>query len=349
MRLLALIFSIIVFSIFSYAKPLEPVVVKKNVDVVKRQIRVAVLGFPMLSRVPPKNFSTDKMIAYLKSKMDVVVADKPDIIVTPEHADNYAWLPLDQKLQWMNQRGETIYNFMRDYAKKHRCYIVFATYRYRGDVGKNSWSNCAILIDRDGDCIGVYDKNYLTIGEMENGVIPGKEAVVVDTDFGRVGMVICFDLNFWDLMKRYADLKPDILTFSSFYHGAYMQNTWAHRCESYLLGATIGNTIDKNVVGPAGEVLAREHSGLNWISIDINTNFKVLHWDNNREKIMEAKKKYGRVLDVHTPNECGLLPVFSNDPNIPIEKILKEFEIESWSDYYQRSVKMRSDILKKIN
>ena len=34
---------------------------------------------------------------------------------------------------------------------------------------------------------------------------------------------------------------------------------------------------------------------------------------------------------------------------IPIEKILKEFEIESWSEYYQRSVKMRSDILKKIN
>ncbi len=338
------------FSAFiSYAKPLEPVVVEKNVDVVRRTVRVSVLGFPMLGRVPPKKFSTDKMIEYLKSKMDVVIADKPDLIVLPEHADDYAWLPVEQKFQWLNQRGETIYKFMREYAKKHRCYIAFATYRHRPDVGQNKWSNCSILIDRDGDCVGVYDKNYLTPGEIKLGLIPGDKAVVVNTDFGRVGMIICYDMNFVELMERYAELKPDVMAFSSFYHGSYMQNTWAHRCQSYLLGATVGPMIAKTVIGPGGEQLFREFSKLGWISMDINTNFKVLHWDNNLKKIEAAKAKYGRIIDVHTPNECCMIPIFSTDPQIPIEKILKEFEIETWSDYYNRSVKLRNDILKKTH
>ena len=48
------------------------------------------------------------------------------------------------------------------------------------------------------------------------GISPGPGAVVVDSPIGRLGGVICFDLNFEWLRFQYRQMSPDILCFSSF-------------------------------------------------------------------------------------------------------------------------------------
>ena len=45
------------------------------------------------------------------------------------------------------------------------------------------------LFDRDGKVVGAYDKVFPTIGEIEDGTLPGKEAKIFQTDFGRVDAV----------------------------------------------------------------------------------------------------------------------------------------------------------------
>ena len=59
-----------------------------------------------------------------------------------------------------------------------------------------------MLLDRQGKLVGYYDKTFPTIGEIEEGILPGHGAVVFDTDFGRVGAMICFDFNFPEVCSR---------------------------------------------------------------------------------------------------------------------------------------------------
>ena len=53
--------------------------------------------------------------------------------------------------------------------------------------------NSAPLFDRDGKLVGVYDKNMLFDPELDNGTSPGVGYPVFETDFGKVGIIICYD------------------------------------------------------------------------------------------------------------------------------------------------------------
>ena len=55
--------------------------------------------------------------------------------------------------------------------------------------------NTAFLIGRDGNMNGTYRKTHLPPGE-EHRMVEGQEMPVFDTDFGRVGMIICWDIMF---------------------------------------------------------------------------------------------------------------------------------------------------------
>lgn len=54
--------------------------------------------------------------------------------------------------------------------------------------------NTAVLLDRRGEILGRYDKVHLTLDERDNwGLTPGSTYPVFDLDFGRVGVMICYD------------------------------------------------------------------------------------------------------------------------------------------------------------
>ena len=66
----------------------------------------------------------------------------------------------------------------------------------------------------------------MTFEETEAGKIQaGEEIAVIECDFGRVGCAICFDLNFAELQQRYARTRPDLMVYSSFFHGDLMQRS----------------------------------------------------------------------------------------------------------------------------
>src|ERR1035437_1988722 len=58
--------------------------------------------------------------------------------------------------------------------------------------------NTAVLIDRAGNVEGKYRKVYLPREEVEAGLTPGSDYPVFQTDFGTVGLMICYDVFFPD-------------------------------------------------------------------------------------------------------------------------------------------------------
>ena len=218
-----------------------------------------------------------------------------------------------EKADWLRRRGNRVLEAFAAYAKRHRCYLVYPTYRQLPD---GAWANCAIVIDRDGDVVGVYDKYQPTVRDLGNPVMdvrPGTGTCVVETDFGRLGVMICFDLNFQPIQDLYAKENVDVLAFPSYYDGGH----------------------------PAGDELFRAVSPVTTATVRINTNCRVVHLDFNEAKLAAAKKKYGSRLAYRYEGRTGVVTVLSTDPALPVDQALAEFEIENWRDYAARSAAAR--------
>lgn len=63
---------------------------------------------------------------------------------------------------------------------------------------QDRWHNTSALISPEGQVVGRQTKNYPTAGEEDNGVVPGERFQVFETPIGRLGIVICADLAFFN-------------------------------------------------------------------------------------------------------------------------------------------------------
>ena len=87
--------------------------------------------------------------------------------------------------------------FLGEVAKKHRLYLVAGLYERSG----TTLYNTSVLIGRDGSLVGKYRKLCLPREEIDGGLTPGVEYPVFDTDFGRIGMMICWDLSYPEVAR----------------------------------------------------------------------------------------------------------------------------------------------------
>ena len=320
--------------------PCAPVPVHKAVKTVRREIVVSIIGKNLFSRAKDAANPVEAMIDYWTSAMDEEIGNNPDLVVLPEICDVIPGVPPEEMVGWLRRRGNRILEAFAAYAKRHRCYLVYPTYRERAD---GTFSNTAIVIDRQGDVVGVYDKYQPTVRDLDNpamDVRPGVGTCVVETDFGRLGIMICFDLNFQPILDLYARENVDVLAFPSYYDGGHYRQTWAARCQAYVVAATVGS-LDKTVVGPAGDELFRAVSPITTATVRINTNCRVVHLDFNNAKLAAAKRKYGSRLALRYEGRTGVVTVLSTDPSLSVDDVLVEFEIENWRDYASRSAAAR--------
>ena len=58
---------------------------------------------------------------------------------------------------------------------------------------------------RSARVAGKYREFVPTTDERKMGILPGDEINALEPDFGRIGIAICFDLNFLDLMERWRE------------------------------------------------------------------------------------------------------------------------------------------------
>ncbi len=314
-----------------------------KVKIERRRIVVSVIGADLPHLAPGEKPTAELAIAHWDREMSSEWPNHPDLVVLPEVCDTFWGMTAEAKLAYLKERGDKVLDFFRKCAKIHRCYLVYGTYR---ELPQGGYANCTYLIGRDGEVVGVYDKNYPTVRDIDHvGVRPGEDAPVFDTDFGTLGMIICFDLNFDELLERYAAKRPDVLVFSSYYHGGLMQPYWAYRCRAHFICSGVGN-VGSSVISPVGEMI-KKSTGYYWkFTTSINTNCAVVHLDFNMDKIQSAINRYGTYITLSDPGDLGAVLLTSERPEVKIDDVLKEFGIERWDDYYQRSVDARERALR---
>ena len=166
----------------------------------------------------------ERMMALWRAEIDAVLPEKPDLILLPEVCDRYANLSAEQNRAYYDARGDRMRDFFAGVALENGCCIAYSAVRQAED---GYFRNSTQLIGRTGQVEGIYNKNHLVVSEGPldgpHPMLCGRDAVVSELDFGRVGCAICFDLNFYELRAKYMVKKPELLLFSSNYHGDFHQ------------------------------------------------------------------------------------------------------------------------------
>lgn len=228
-------------------------------------------------------------------------------------------------------------DFFSSVARENNCYIAYSAARLMPD---GSFRSSTQLIDRQGKVTGIYNKNHLVIeGNSIGGILYGKDAPVFETDSGKVAGAICFDLNFHELINKYAAQRPNLIVFSSMYHVGLMQNYMAYHCRAHFAGAIAGE--ECTIINPVGEKTACSTNYFNRVTATVNLDCKVVHLDGNGGKLQAAKDKYGSGVKVFDPGHLGSVLLSAEAENLNIDDIIREFETETWDEYYNRSMQHR--------
>jgi predicted amidohydrolase len=175
----------------------------------KRLVRLAAAHFaPEGGKSPADN------IRMMEPLIKEAAAQKVDMIVFSEvvttHGVHVASGPRTES-NWPISFAETvpgpITSRLGDMARKYGLYIVAGTPEREGHLLYNT----AVLMGPDGNLVGKYHKMVLTAGEARDGVTPGDDYPVFVTRFGKVGMMICYDLFFPEVARQLAIRGADII------------------------------------------------------------------------------------------------------------------------------------------
>jgi len=287
---------------------------------------------------PEKCSSYEELLRKAERLILEAAKGSPDIIALPE-AFAHMSHPADK---WMDKaetiQGATISRFAK-LAKKIGSIILFPTIER---IGKQIF-NSVIFLSATGKVLNRYHKTIPTIGEIEFNVSPGGGVVVVDTPVGRLGALICYDINFLEMHEALRRAMPQIIFFVSAFRGGLRTRYLALECASYVVTA---NNYSNQLINPLGRLLNKagmrqeSFSALpQYLEETINLNFCVYHLDYNMSVLQKLRNKYAGKIRLEVAQAEAVFLLESLDPKLSIEKVEKEFKLERSLDYYDRARK----------
>ena len=220
-------------------------------------------------------------------------------------------------------------------ARKHKMYIVCPVLQKDGDKVFNS----AALLDRRGRVAGIYHKHVPTIGELELGISPGGDVPVFQADFGKVGIAICFDLNFMDIAERLRQQGVQVIFWPSAFEGGALLNQWARHCRAYVASSTHGE--NARILDVTGSVLAEGRWQFPLVTAEVNFDRGVYHWDYTHPIVPAIRKKHGPAVKVECYTPEGYIVLTSLKPGLSLADLERQFKLERVDDYLARARAIR--------
>ena len=225
-------------------------------------------------------------LEYIGSCLDVAGRRGTDIACLPEY-----FVDQGQFAQEAEVVPGPISTYLMQRAREHRMYVVAPLVEELGGKKYNS----ALLIDRSGDVVGRYHKTHLVpVMERETmGLSPGESLPVFSTDFGKIGIMTCFDGMFPEVAAVLARKGAEIIFYP---HAMDSPDPYAYRLHVraramdngvYVVTSTRGvrrgeawspiSTYHTYMVGPDGGIVAgsSHEEGVLTTVIDLERKWRV--------------------------------------------------------------------------
>jgi apolipoprotein N-acyltransferase len=145
-----------------------------------------------------------------------VAEGKPDLIIWPETATPFFF-----------QDEKAYQPMILDLPKKTNAFLLFGSPSYKIEKGKVNHFNSALMVSPSGELVGKYDKIHLvpygeyvplgeiiSLGSLGEGIgnfKPGKQIFNFSLPQGKFGVVICFEIIFPDLCRKFVKEGADFL------------------------------------------------------------------------------------------------------------------------------------------
>jgi predicted amidohydrolase len=231
---------------------------------------------------------------------------------------------------------------MAKWAADHDCYLICPMLISDGDRTYNS----AVLIDRQGRIAGQYNKIRPTENELRKGICPGaSDPPVFETDFGRIGIQICFDVNWHQQWQTLEDKGAEIVFFASAYPAARQVRTLAWLHQYYVVSATLSRT--SSILDVTGETLASTGKYQQWAGAVLPLGKTIFEIDFHISKIRKIQQKYGPRVEVAWYHDDDLLTLASLDPELTVEDLIQEYELTPHRDYILRAQEQQDELRQK--
>ena len=221
--------------------------------------------------------------------IDCCARDGAELVITPE---NMNWCTSQE--EWAESVPGYTTDRLAAKAKAHHIYLLIGSIREKNERG---YFNTSVLIDREGGIAATYSKIHAFDVTLPNGeemkesseITPGTEIRTVDTDLGRIGLSICYDLRFPELYRLLALDGAQLLVVPANFAALTGKDHWeillrARAIENgiYVAGccstgtrpdgfASYGNSM---VVDPWGKVIARADESEGYIVCDIDYDYE---------------------------------------------------------------------------
>lgn len=256
----------------------------------------------------------DRNLTTIRSMIAEAAENGARFILTPE-ATNCISLSRQHQMEVLeHEASDLTLSTLRKDAAKLGVWLSIGSLAVKTSDSDGRLANRSFMIAPSGDIAARYDKAHMfdvQLSDTESyressGYRPGTKAVVCDTDFGRVGLSICYDLRFPYLYRMLAKAGAAVLLVPSAFavptgraHWETLLRARAIETGCYVLAAaqtgdhggrhTWGHSI---AVSPWGEVLADagQAPGIVYVTLDL-------------AKVTEARQKVPSLT-----HDCELSP-----------------------------------------
>jgi len=169
------------------------------------RVRVAAVQMVSGSEVGPNLREAERLI-------EEAVAQGAQLVALPEY---FPIMGMDErdKVRVREEEGSgPIQEFLSHTAKRLKIWIVGGSMPLVASTSDKVRNSC-LVFDHTGTRVARYDKIHLFWFEMgaesysePRTIEPGKDVVVLDSPFGRIGLSICYDLRFPELYRAMKDV-----------------------------------------------------------------------------------------------------------------------------------------------
>jgi predicted amidohydrolase len=215
-------------------------------------------------------------------------------------------------------------------ARRHAMNVVAGFYVREEDQVVNR----AVLIDRAGQLAGSYAKLHPTEGEIEAGVVPGAAPQVVATDIGRIGLAVCFDLNWPALWSALAEQGAELVCWLSAYEGGFPLQACAWQYQFPIVTSVW--PYHARIIEPTGRIVAQTSRWGRLAVHDLNLDKRLFHTDGQAHTLLPMQARYGRRIRLETFTEEHLFTLESLDPELPVADVIAAFGLIDYRAYLAR-------------
>jgi predicted amidohydrolase len=297
-----------------------------------RKVRVTTTSF---HGNPAPSIESNRALAAIC--VEAAGAEQADLVCLPE---TFLEIGLDRELRPVAETvpGPTI-DALAALASRYHLWVV-APISARSPAG--IIENTAVVIDRRGEVAGIYSKVHPTIGECRGrSIVPGSGPLVVETDFGRLGLAICYDVGWPEHWEALQQQGAELVVWPSAYDGGFPLQAYAWLHQYYVVSSV--RTEHGRIIDITGRILASTSRWHRFATATIDLEKELFHIDDQVEKLQRIQLELGKRVKVDGLTEEHVFTLESDDPAWPVERIKAAYGLESFRDYHRRAAVVQDE------